>query len=135
MAELNAIERNRRNLGQLGAIRVAILPVRRRCLSRSKPLRCLYAGIARRIRTASAPPYGLRMNSAAAVLQAAIDGQGIALMRSIMAADDLAAGRLVCLFPKITCASAWSYWLIYLAESEKQAKIWAFKRWLQAQTV
>lgn len=43
------------------------------------------AGIARRIRTASAPPYGLRMNSAAAVLQAAIDGQGIALARSIMA--------------------------------------------------
>ena len=93
------------------------------------------AGIARRIRTASAPPYGLRMNSAAAVLQAAIDGQGIALARSIMAADDLAAGRLLRLFPEITCASAWSYWLVYLAESEKQAKIRAFKRWLQAQTV
>ena len=83
----------------------------------------------------SAPAYGLRMNSAAAVLQAAIDGQGIALARSIMAADDLAAGRLVRLFPEITCASAWSYWLVYLAESEKQAKIRAFKRWLQAQTV
>lgn len=70
-------------------------------------------------------------------MQAAIDGQGIALAGSIMimAADDLAAGRLVRLFPKITCASAWSYWLVYLAESEKQVKIWAFKRWLQAQTV
>lgn len=83
----------------------------------------------------SAPAYGLRMNSAAAVLQAAIDGQGIALARSIMAADDLAAGRLVRLFLEITCTSAWSYWLVYLAESEKQAKIRAFKRWFQAQTV
>ena len=38
---------------------------------------------------------GLRINNSAAVLQAAIDGQGVALARSVMAHDDLAAGRLV----------------------------------------
>lgn len=38
---------------------------------------------------------GLRINDSAAVLQAAIDGQGVALARSVMVQADLAAGRLV----------------------------------------
>jgi DNA-binding transcriptional LysR family regulator len=35
-----------------------------------------------------------------AVLQGAIDGHGVALARSVMARDDVAAGRLVRLFPR-----------------------------------
>ena len=44
---------------------------------------------------------GLNINNSATVLQAAAEGQGIALARSVMAQDDLAAGRLVRLFPAI----------------------------------
>src|SRR3546814_326490 len=44
---------------------------------------------------------GMQINNSAAVLQAAIEGRGIALARSVMAHDDLAAGRLVRLFPEI----------------------------------
>lgn len=38
---------------------------------------------------------GLRFNSTLLALQAAVDGQGVALARSVAAAADLAAGRLV----------------------------------------
>ncbi len=58
---------------------------------------------------------GLRINNSAAVLQAAIDGQGVALARSIMAHDDLAAGRLVRLFPEVefsSVLSAFRDWLV-----------------------
>lgn len=44
---------------------------------------------------------GLKINNSAAVLQAAVDGHGVALARSILARDDLAAGRLVRLFPEV----------------------------------
>lgn len=50
---------------------------------------------------------GLKINNSAAVLQAAIDGRGVALARSVMAGDDLAAGRLVRLFPDIHFDSNW----------------------------
>lgn len=36
--------------------------------------------------------HGLRISNSAAVLQAAIDGQGLALARSVMVKDDLQAG-------------------------------------------
>jgi LysR family transcriptional regulator, glycine cleavage system transcriptional activator len=73
---------------------------------------------------------GLRINSSAAVLQAAIDGQGIALARSIMARDDLAAGRLVRLFPAITFASALAYYVVYRPECATLSKLVAFRDWL-----
>lgn len=38
---------------------------------------------------------GLPINASASVVQAAIDGQGVALGRSVLVADELAAGRLV----------------------------------------
>jgi LysR family glycine cleavage system transcriptional activator len=49
---------------------------------------------------------GMKINNSAAVLQAAVEGHGIALARSVMARDDLAAGRLVRLFGKIRYAVA-----------------------------
>jgi DNA-binding transcriptional LysR family regulator len=54
---------------------------------------------------------GLRINNSAAALQAAIEGQGVALARSIMARDDIAAGRLVRLFPSIHFASTLAYFV------------------------
>ncbi|WP_431052546.1 transcriptional regulator GcvA [Roseateles sp. L2-2] len=73
---------------------------------------------------------GTRINSSAAVLQAAIDGQGIALARSVMARDDLAAGRLVRLFPKIEFVSALAYFAVYRAERANLPRLVAFRDWL-----
>jgi len=73
---------------------------------------------------------GLRINNSAAVLQAAIDGHGIALARSIMARDDLAAGRLVRLFPKIALASRLAYYVVYRPECADLPRLVAFRDWL-----
>jgi len=73
---------------------------------------------------------GMRINNSAAVLQAAIDGHGIALARSVMARDDLAAGRLVRLFPKIKFTSALAYFAVYRAERSNLPRLVAFRDWL-----
>lgn len=76
---------------------------------------------------------GLQINNAAAVLQAAIEGQGIALARSVMAGDDVASGRLVRLFPQVSCASPMAYHVVYRAETEALPKLAAFRDWLLAE--
>ena len=73
---------------------------------------------------------GLRINNSAAVLQAAIDGQGVALARSVMAHDDLAAGRLVRMFPQVRLESALAYYVVYRPECIAQPKVAAFRDWL-----
>lgn len=73
---------------------------------------------------------GLRINNSAAVLQAAIDGHGVALARSPMARDDLAAGRLVRLFPDIEFASALAYYVVNRPESATLPRLVAFRDWL-----
>jgi LysR family transcriptional regulator, glycine cleavage system transcriptional activator len=73
---------------------------------------------------------GLHINNSAAVLQAAVEGQGIALARSIMAHDDVASGRLVRLFPKIAFPSALAYYVVYRAEHAALPKLLAFRDWL-----
>jgi len=73
---------------------------------------------------------GLRINNSAAVLQAAIDGQGVALARSIMARDDLAAGRLVRLFPEVELVSALAYYVVYRPECATLPKLVEFRDWL-----
>lgn len=87
------------------------------------------AGVSPRTATAR----GLRINNSAAVLQAAIDGQGLALARSVMAHDDLASGRLVRLFPDIRWRSPLSYYIVYRPESAALARTAAFRQWLLAQ--
>ncbi|WP_225888146.1 LysR substrate-binding domain-containing protein [Myxococcus xanthus] len=73
---------------------------------------------------------GLRSNNSAAVLQAAIDGQGVALARSIMAHDDLAAGRLVRLFPEVEFPSRLACYVVYRPACATLAKLVAFREWL-----
>ncbi|MCK8117326.1 transcriptional regulator GcvA [Pseudoalteromonas sp. A3] len=72
----------------------------------------------------------IQINNSAAVLQSAIDGHGVALARSVMAKDDLAAGRLVRLFPNIYFESPLAYYVIYRPESAELPRIHAFKEWL-----
>lgn len=78
---------------------------------------------------------GLRINNSAAVLQAAIDGQGIALARSVMAEADLQAGRLMRLFPDLQCIAGLSYYLVYRPEHCQRKKICAFRAWLKGLVV
>ena len=73
---------------------------------------------------------GMKINNSAAVLQAAIDGQGIALARSVMARDDLAAGRLVRLFPEIQFESALAYYVVYRQDCANLPRLRAFRDWL-----
>jgi LysR family glycine cleavage system transcriptional activator len=73
---------------------------------------------------------GLKVNSSAAVLQAAIEGHGIALARSVMAHDDVAAGRLVRLFPEFSFQSSLAYYVVYRAECAGLPKVSAFRDWL-----
>lgn len=72
----------------------------------------------------------LKINNSAAVLQAAIDGRGIALARSVLAHDDLAAGRLVRLFPDIARPSVLAYYVVYRKECAALPRLVAFRDWL-----
>lgn len=73
---------------------------------------------------------GLKINNSAAVLQAAIEGHGIALARSVMAQGDLATGLLVRLFPEITFPSPLAYYVVYRAECSSKPGLVAFRDWL-----
>lgn len=86
------------------------------------------AGVAK-----AAPPRGMRINNSAAVLQAAIEGRGVALARSILAQDDVAAGRLVRLFPEIKVPSALAYYVVHRPECSSLPRSQAFRRWLLAE--
>lgn len=78
---------------------------------------------------------GMQINNSAAVLQAAIDGHGVALARSVMARDDLAAGRLVRLFPDIKYASPLAYYVVYRPECANLPRLQAFLEWLFEEVV
>lgn len=74
--------------------------------------------------------HGLRIDNSAAVLQAAAEGQGLALARSVMVADDLATGRLVRPFGDIPCPVSLSYYVVYRPDSESASHVSAFRDWL-----
>ncbi|WP_331375658.1 transcriptional regulator GcvA [Sinorhizobium chiapasense] len=76
------------------------------------------------------PQRGMRIDNSAAVLQAAIEGRGVALARSILARDDLAAGRLKRLFPAVQVPSKLAYYVVYRAEYASLLKLRTFRDWL-----
>ena len=57
------------------------------------------------------PGTGPRLGDDTAMLQAALDGQGLALGRSMLVSDDIAAGRLVAPFT-IWLPASFSYWFV-----------------------
>ena len=79
--------------------------------------------------------HGLRINNSASVLQAAIDGQGLALARSVMVKDDLAAGRLIRPFADkgVDCPLTQAYYIVYRPECSDLLKVQAFRNWLLAE--
>ena len=73
---------------------------------------------------------GLRVNSPVMALQAAIDGQGVALARSVTAADDLGEKRIIRPF-RFACATNYSYYLLYPAGLPLSQAASAFCRWIK----
>ena len=75
---------------------------------------------------------GPRFSSSELALQAAIDGHGVALGRSVMAETDLAAGRLVRPFA-LGYPVAFAYYLVAPRGWLERPKVAAFGRWLMAE--
>lgn len=65
-------------------------------------------------------------------LEAALDGQGVALAPHFLVAEDLKSGRLVAPF-NITCKQPGGWYLICMKERAQEPRIKRFTAWLQQQ--
>ncbi|MES3025207.1 MAG: transcriptional regulator GcvA [Pseudomonadota bacterium] len=75
---------------------------------------------------------GMTLNDSSLVLEAALLGQGVALGRTFLAADDIADGKLVAPFA-LALPNDYSYWLVYPSASAGLAHVEAFRGWLLAE--
>lgn len=78
------------------------------------------------------PSRGRRYGQANMVIQAAIEGLGVALGRTALVHDDLAAGRLVRPFGPIVAAD-YSYYFVCARPTLDAPKVAAFRSWLRAE--
>jgi LysR family glycine cleavage system transcriptional activator len=65
-------------------------------------------------------------------IQAALDGQGVALGRSVLVADDVAAGRLVRPFA-LAFPLRFRYYLVHQKDLPKESRVPVFRSWLLAE--
>jgi LysR family glycine cleavage system transcriptional activator len=72
---------------------------------------------------------GVKFESAAYAVEAAVQGEGVLLGRSALVSADLAAGRLVRPFD-MAVKSRWSYYVVYPDGALRHRKIRAFRDWL-----
>jgi LysR family glycine cleavage system transcriptional activator len=75
---------------------------------------------------------GPRFSYASFALQAAADGQGLALGSEALAGDDLAAGRLVRPFDVVLPVN-FAYYLVYPEDTAERPKIANFRHWILAE--
>ncbi|GLR84245.1 transcriptional regulator GcvA [Bradyrhizobium iriomotense] len=80
----------------------------------------------------TAVTHGPVLNRASMVIDAAINGQGIALARTTLAAWDLINGRLVLPFPESLPVSK-TYWIVCPKVTAALPKIATFRDWLLAE--
>lgn len=73
--------------------------------------------------------HGPRFSTSALAIQAAVDGQGVALGRSVLVRDDLAAGRLVKPF-ELSISNVFAYYCISRQTDEDRPELAAFRNWL-----
>jgi LysR family transcriptional regulator, glycine cleavage system transcriptional activator len=66
--------------------------------------------------------------------EAAIRGEGVALGRSVLIADDVAAGRLVVPFPQYKLKAERGYDLVYRPDNRDSFKLQILKQWLFEET-
>ena len=76
---------------------------------------------------------GLRINSPNAVLQAALAGQGVALVRQAFVVQDIQAGRLIRLFPEVNWPIPWGYNIVFLGANVPGEPRAAFVNWVVSQ--
>jgi LysR family glycine cleavage system transcriptional activator len=79
------------------------------------------------------PDRGPAFTDSSMVVQAAVEGQGIALARSVLADQDLACGRLVKPFD-VSMPARWAYYIVCPIATRDNPKIVAFRNWLLAES-
>jgi LysR family transcriptional regulator, glycine cleavage system transcriptional activator len=72
---------------------------------------------------------GIVFNQASMTIDAAVDGQGIALARTALASSDLISGRLVRPFPQ-TLEAPYAFWIVCPKATTELPKISTFRGWL-----
>ena len=75
---------------------------------------------------------GPRLGDDGAILQAAVEGHGVALGRSLLVADDLVTGRLVAPFP-VSLDASHAYWIVRPKGMATTNAIDAVETWLVSQ--
>ena len=75
----------------------------------------------------------LRFSNADHAIDAAVEGGGVVLGRSVIAANDIRSGRLVAPF-ELPLSSGMSYYLVCPPGAHKHAKVRAFRDWLFEET-
>jgi len=80
------------------------------------------------------PNNGVRYESAAYAVEAAVHGEGVLLGRSALVSADLVAGRLVRPFD-LALKSRWNYYVVYPDGALRQRKVRAFRDWLFSEMV
>jgi LysR family glycine cleavage system transcriptional activator len=76
------------------------------------------------------PPRGPRYSHGSMAVEAAIRGEGVALARSTLVVDDIAAGRLVAPFPTLRLKAERGYDLVYRVGERDHPKTVALRQWL-----
>jgi LysR family glycine cleavage system transcriptional activator len=80
------------------------------------------------------PDRGPRFSADSMAVDAAIEGQGVALIGEALVEGDLKAGRLVRPFPpSVRQETAFSYYLVYPESKAADAKVTAFRAWVMAE--
>ncbi|MCR9255997.1 MAG: LysR substrate-binding domain-containing protein [Alphaproteobacteria bacterium] len=78
------------------------------------------------------PPTGPRLGDDTAILQAALDHHGVALGRSRLVADDIAAGRLV-IPVRVSLDASHAYWFVRPKSAAPTKAIEAIRAWLESE--
>jgi LysR family transcriptional regulator, glycine cleavage system transcriptional activator len=80
------------------------------------------------------PDRGPQFSMESMAIQAAIDGQGVALISSALVEKDIAAGHLVRPFPEeINQQTKFCYFLVYPEAHLQRPKVAAFREWVRAE--
>ena len=83
--------------------------------------------------TGLAPQSWLYLNYAYQIVQAALAGQGVALGRLPLVAENLARGELIEVLPQTRLQTPMAYWLLSARRAQHKPEAVAFAQWLMAE--
>lgn len=75
----------------------------------------------------------LEINSSATVIQAAVAGHGVALVRRALVESEMKSGHLIRLAEDVTWAVGWSYYVVHRTHDERREAVRAFVDWVLAE--